>query len=225
MSNVRHSSENPKWGTSPEVIEIADAVLGAARMACPNLIAGVEFNASIYVDPFSEPEFNAHVGAWKILTGAKGDDGFRDRWINDDESPRADQVLAGLARATDPLAYAYTAIVNPPGDDSGDNVKKAWRILDLYHQLGWIDSAVWVAFSLNHLQTLQGVSKRSLLCADFVRCAPAKRLPFTRHSSTKGDDAPSHPMCFTLLPSHNPRIAAEQMRLFESMASKLGEVF
>lgn len=222
MKNVRHSSEQPKWGTSPEVIRVAQATLGVARM-----MRGLDHVAAIYVDPFSEIEFNQHVGAHRILTGQKGLDGYRDRWL-EDTGPRADQVLAGMASAAseDAIGACYTAMVNPPGDDSGENVKRAWHLLDEYHRLRWIDTAVWVAFNLNQMQTLQRCgSERHPLHGDFVRCVPARRLPFVSHSSrVTEDDAPSHPMFFVLLPSHDERIAAEQMRIFDAMASGLGAV-
>lgn len=214
--NVRHSSEQPRWGTNPLVVRIAQHVLGPGE---------------IYVDPFSEPEYNALVGATRILTGAKGLDGFRDRWIDVGAAPRADQVLAGypIADPGERAARHFTALVNPPGDESGDNVKNAWRILDALHQSRWIDSAIWVAFNLNQMQTLQGIAERHPLHGDFVRCVPSSRLPFVAHSSKAADplfnDAPSHPCFFFLLPSHDEVRAAEQMRLFDSMSAPLGAVF
>jgi hypothetical protein len=192
------------------------------------------FGGSIYLDPFSEPEFNECVGAKRILTGEPGLDGFRDRWVNADSDfdpcPRADHLLAGYPVAgynADRAALARSALVNPPGDDTGDNVKKAWRLLDRYHELGWIDSAVWVAFNLNQLQTLQGISVRSPLCDEFVRAIPDTRLAFASHSSRPAgsDDAPSHPCFFLLMPSHAPHLATHQVQTFGRLASELGEVF
>lgn len=231
MKNIRHSSSQPKWGTPSEVIDIGRAVLTCAGL--PDVIT---------VDPFSEPEFNAHVKANHILTGEKGSDGYRDRWLPIDACPRADHILAGLVnpKSWDGTRNARTAIVNPPGSDDGESVKRAWFLLDRYHALGWLGGgALWVAFNLNQLQTLQRATSAVVRRAgdampshplspeyEGLRCIPDHRLSFTRHSSNKdGDDAPSHPCFFVLLPSHDATIAAEQRRLFESMASDLGAVF
>jgi hypothetical protein len=220
-SNVRHSSESPKWGTAPEVIDIALKTFGY-----------------ISVDPFSEPEFNAHVGAERILTGEKGLNGFKDRWLAIDECPRADWLLTGIAAP--PCAVAMTvlptALVNPPGDDQGLNTKRAWFVLNALHRLGWLaGGAIWVGFSLNQLQTLQlkddvtGWKRdgfRSPLHPDFVRCIPDHRLGYTAHSTSKAlDDAPSHPSFFVLLPSTNQALADVQRRVFAKHAGALGEVF
>lgn len=232
MNNIRHSSGSPQWGTPFEVITIASQVLGVSQ-----LMRDVE--VGLTVDPFSEPEFNRHVGARRILTGEAGLDGYRDRWLVDDDCPRADAILADYPVQHTP-ATASTAIVNPPGDESGENTKRAWKLLVNYWTLGWLDSAMWVAFNLNQFQTLQRVTSYSPLSDNFMylRCVPSRRLDFTRHSSAPTtkidkktgkevavDDAPSHPMFFMLLGSHEPAIKAEQLRLFDSMASKLGEVF
>jgi hypothetical protein len=232
-SNVRHSSQQPKWGTPLPVVDVALSVLCCASLG-----------DQITVDPFSEPEFNAHVKANYILDGATRGSGFKDRWLLLDGCPRADQLLANYPLASTEKLHLTTALVNPPGDDDGDNVKRAWRLLDEYHHLGWLGGgAIWVAFNLNQFQTLQNASARvgrHPLSLEFegLRCVPDHRLAFTRHSSTpthKPDpktgqlvevsDAPSHPCFFMLLPSHNDVIAAEQRRLFDSHASKLGAVF
>lgn len=232
MNNIRHSSEQLRWGTNPAVIEIATAVIKPFRMSEP----------AIDVDPFSEPEFNEYVRAARILTGAKGLDGFRDRWIDHELFPRADHVLAGFASANQspPVGFGpYGVLANPPGDDLGDNVKNAWRILVHLWRLRWIESAVWVGFNLNQLQTLQIQGTLSPLDEEFTfrRCIPRRRLDFVAHSSrpatridkhgkeVENDDQPSHPSFFMLLPSRDPVVGAEQLRLFDSMSSELGAVF
>ena len=123
-------------------------------------------------------------------------------------------------------AKTATAIVNPPGSDDGLNVKMAWMLLDNYHRLGWFGGgAIWVAFNMNQLQTLQGESERSPLHDDFLRCVPSSRLPFVPHRETDEREQPSHPCFFLLMPAHDEIVAAEQVRLFTSIASALGEVF
>lgn len=233
IANIRHSSSQPKWGTPLEVIEVVHAVLAPYDGAA----------TAVTVDPYSEDEYNAHMLATFILDGTKGRDGYRDRWLPIEQCPRADHILAGypVAAAHDgQRPHMATAAVNPPGSDDGSSVKNAWVLLDAYHRLGWLGGgAVWIAFNLNQLQTLQGISPRHPLSPEFegLRCVPDHRLPFTRHSSMpthkpdkKGklveiDDAPSHPCFFVLLPSHSEVLAAEQRRIFEECAGKLGAVF
>lgn len=220
--NIRHTSDSPKWGTSPEAIEVIHHVLGY-----------------VSVDPFSEPEFNQHMRADRILTGEKGLDGFADRWLDLEEAPRADWLLTGMSRKTaEGVGFTLlpTAVVNPPGDDQGINAKRAWYLLNAYHALGWFPGgAIWVGFTLNQFQTLQlkndvtGFKRegfRSPLHADFKRCIPDHRLAYTPHStSIVEDDAPSHPSFLVLLPSTIPMVADRQVALFREHAGKLGEVF
>lgn len=233
MTNVRHSTGSPKWGSPTQVIAIARRVLSVAKAMG---IGGDQAHAgAVDVDPFSDEEFNRRVGADRFLDGTPGRDGYRDRWLLDDECPRADQLLAGLAK--EPRSpTTWTAFVNPPNEtdslDAGEATKRAWRILEGYHRLGWLGGGgIWVAFNLNQLQTLQlGGRVRSPLYGGLLRCVPDRRLGFTRHSSDvqrdkETIDQPSHPMLFVLLPSTNPVVAAEQARLFDSMGSELGEVF
>lgn len=247
MNNVQHSSDTPRWGTHPKFIEIGRACLRA-----------------LYVDPFSEDEFNEHVGAWNILDGEKGRNGFVDRWLVDCEtSPRADHLLSGIWRPAAPPNFEVvvqvpidecdsiadtittvkpTAFVNAPGSDDGENIKNAYKILELYWRLGWLPGgAIWIGFSLNQLQTLQNASDedgyQNPLSDRFVRCIPSTRYGYTAHSSTPAtkvdkrgqvverDDAPSHPSWFMLMPAYDPVIAAEQFRIFDSMASQIGVVF
>lgn len=228
--NVMHSSSQPRWGTNPIVVSIAHEVLRACR---PDNLAAIE------VDPFSEDEFNQTIRAERVLDGTKGRDGFADRWIATDLCPRADHILAGYPMSQAPSHGPegnHTALVNPPGSEDGLNVKRAWKLLDTYHGIEWVDSAVWVSFSLNSLQTLQGESIRHPLDPAFTgcRCVPSSRVPFVAHSSqpkTKVDkngrevevvDAPSHPMWFMLLPHWAPSVNAEQREIFRRLCAARG---
>lgn len=244
-ANIRHTSESPKWGTNPKMIDIAHAVLCRAL-----------HQPQIYVDPFSEAEFNGPIDAIHYLDGSIGRDGFKDRWLVDaPESPRSDFVLAGMAgvapkdftidlhldgRGLEYANYLPTAFVNGPGSDDGENIKNAYAIVEKLWRNGWLPGgAFWVAFSLNQMQTLQDKSldRCSPLYPRFVRCVPETRMPYTAHSSrpetridkhgkvVDNDDAPSHPSFFFLMPAYNEALAAEQTRLFVDMASELGEVF
>jgi hypothetical protein len=69
------------------------------------------------------------------------------------------------------------------------------------------------------------------------RSVPDHRLGFVAHSTrpktkvdrhgdtVEVDDAPSHPSFCVLLPSRAEGVAAEQRRMFEVLAIKLGAVF
>lgn len=251
-SNVRHSSGSEKWGSCDSFVEIA--------RAC--------FYGRVYVDPFTEEEFNGTIAAMRILDGTKGRDGFKDRWLANELAPRADHLLSGVFRPVAPVgfhvfdprvveerpfksmladdeAFDATAFVNAPGDESGEQIKDAYTILELYHRLGWLPGgAFWVGFTLNQFQTLQCVTEndveaRSPLSPAFegCRCIPRKREAYRSHSTrpktrinkhgveVENDDAPSHPSFVLLMPSTDEIIAADQRRVFESMACKLGEVF
>lgn len=221
--DIRHSNVEIRWGTAPSYTTISRTVLG---------ITATRRDQSITVDPFSEDRFNVAIGAERILTGEKTRDGYKDRWLADDACPRADAILAGFALLGPAVENYHTAHVNPPGEkeDDGkrhDNVKNAWRLLDEYHRLGWLGGgALCVLFSLNQFQTLQGVSERSPLHGDFLRCVPARRQPFVRHdASPEKDDAPSQPSAIVLLPSLDEVVAAEQARVFANLAHSLGEVW
>lgn len=174
-ANIRHSMGSPQWGTPGQVITIGHRVLKPLALGTP----------PIDVDPFSEAEFNAHVGALRILTGAKGLDGFKDRWIDSDAFPRADHLLAGLHTAHAEHSSTDTALVNPPGDEKGENVKRAWWLASTLWERGWLDSVLWVAFNLNQLQTLQEAANVHPLspCFEGLRCVPDHRLAFTAHST------------------------------------------
>jgi hypothetical protein len=180
-SNIQHSNSSAQWGTAPEIVEVTHKVLGPR---------------AITVDPFSEPEFNARIGADRILTGAPGADAYHDRWLDDPDCPRADWLLAGFVDVPKRKAYGpdlETSIVNPPSGEEGDNVKRAYRLLELYHRLGWFPGgAIYVGFSLNQLQTLQMSDEvpdadafRSPLHRDWTdcRCIPRKRSAFVPHST------------------------------------------
>ena len=179
-SNIRHSSEEARWGTPEVVVDLGRTVLGGVH------------GKPITVDPFSEERFNRAIDATWILDGTKGKNGFKDAWLVPcGTCPRADHIMARFPNVGSPpldlvIPKTATAIVNPPGSDDGLNVKMAWMLLDNYHRLGWFGGgAIWVAFNMNQLQTLQGESERSPLHDDFLRCVPSSRLPFVPHRETE----------------------------------------
>lgn len=144
---AQHSSATPEWGTARELVDLTRATLGA-----------------IDLDPFSDPAWNAIVGAERILT--EHDDAFTCAWFRG--APYAAGILDSDFDAADFLAAKprpATAHVNSPGDASGDMVKRAWRLTEWHHRAGFLGGgAIWIAFNVGQLQTLQNSgAPRSLL--------------------------------------------------------------
>lgn len=208
--NALHSAKKVRYGTPSKVLAIAHEV----------------FRDGVSLDPFSEPAFNARVKASRILTGERGADGYADRWIDDEACPRADHLLHDYpVSIRDNRPPFYTALVNPPGSRDGENVKNGWKLLDTYHWLGWLNGgAFWIAFNLNSFQTTQGVSHRSMLSPEFIRCIPSSRERFVDEDGIE-EDQPTHPMAFVLLPSTDVAVGRSQRDTFRRLASALGEVF
>lgn len=141
---AQHSSATGVWGTARELVDLARATLGG-----------------IDLDPFTDAAWNAIVGADRIITARE--DAFRCAWF--DEGPTAREILAGDLTAWETPARPATAIVNGPGDPSGDAIKRAWRLTEWYHRNGFLGGGcIWIAFNVGQLQTLQNAgAPRSLL--------------------------------------------------------------
>lgn len=220
-ANIRHSAGTPEWSTADEIIAIARDVLG-----------------EIHFDPFSASEWNERVRAKRFgsLPGRGGDviDATKSSWFP--HTPRADFITAGILpsdilRAPDFVrSERYNAFMNPPGDDTGELVKRAYSLLEWHHRMEWIESAFYVGFSLNQLQTLQNISplygvkgRTPLGGSGFIRCIPRIRTAFVGHEGE--GEQPSHPSFFMLMPSRFPSVRAEQVNRFMTLASELGDVF
>lgn len=141
---AQHSSSTGVWGTAREIVDLTRATLG-----------------EIHLDPFSDPAWNQIVGADRILT--EEDDAFSCQWFPD--SPPASEILDGIGAYNLPRCTSSTGIVNGPGDPTGDAIKRAWLLTYWHYRAGWIGGgAIWVAFNIGQLQTLQNSgAPRSLL--------------------------------------------------------------
>lgn len=141
---AQHSSATGVWGTARELVDLARATLGW-----------------IDLDPFTDAAWNATIGADRIITARE--DAFRCAWF--DDGPSAREILAGDLTVWNLPRHAATAIVNGPGDPSGDVIKRAWRLTEWYHRNGFLaGGAIWIAFNVGQLQTLQNAgAPRSLL--------------------------------------------------------------
>jgi len=202
VKSALHSSETGCHGTGRPTIDLARAVLGG-----------------INLDPFSSAEWNAVIGADRFFDEYA--DAFSCAWF--DGAPPAAEILADLAPSRrGPLA---TGLVNAPGDRTGRQCKNAWVLTEWHHRHGWLGGgAIWVAFTLNHLQTTQRAgAPRSLCSPDFLRCIPDHRLAYQSAPGVVGED-PTHPSAIVLLPSLEPVEAKRQRELFALLGGRLGAV-
>jgi len=154
----------------------------------------------IDLDPFSSAEWNKSLGAKRFIS--EEENGFASSWGRE--------------------GALLTAMVNPPGDRRGENAKRAWRLTRDRHDDGTIGGgAVFICFSLNQLQTLQGIG-RSPLDPLYLRLIPRRRLDYQRAPGVSGG-APPHPSEIVLLPSRVDR--AWQAYQFSRLGAEIGEVF
>lgn len=159
----------------------------------------------IDLDPFSSAEWNQTVGAKRYFDEAAN--AFSFQWFAD-------------------LAITpSTALVNPPGDQRGAKAKLAWKLTEWNHREGWLGGGVvWVAFNLGQLRTLQlSGAPRSPLHPDFVRCIPARRIPYDAAPGVPSSH-PSHDTAIVLLPAHG-ELGDQQREMFRVACRDLGGVF
>lgn len=206
MSGAQHSSESSGWGTPSVIVDLATRVLNLGQIS---------------LDPFSAPGWNRTVRAARILT--EKDDAFSCAWF--DGSPAAIDIFNPGATLWGPEQMTgRTALVNPPGDRTGQMVKRAWRLVEWHHASGWLDGgAIWIVFNLGQFRTTQTAGAgRSLLHPDFIRCIPSKRIPYDERPGV-GSSAPSHDTAIVLLPGRGREM--RQRLDFESLFGDIGEVF
>lgn len=161
---AQHSSATGVWGTARELVDLARATLGG-----------------IDLDPFTDAAWNAIVGADRIITARE--DAFRCAWF--DEGPTAREILAGDLTAWETPARPATAIVNGPGDPTGDAIKRAWRLTEWHHRAGFLGGGcIWIAFNVGQLQTLQNSgAPRSLL--SFPLLITSSRVRYVESPATE----------------------------------------
>lgn len=127
----------------------------------------------IDLDPASDERFNARVGASKILTAS--DDALVTPWPN-----------------------GCSVFLNPPGGKRGRDSMTVlfWQRLLEYRQQGSMKHAIFLAFSLEALQTTQ---QCELSIGHFTMCIPRRRLRFVSPDGATGE-APSHSNVIAYLP-------------------------
>jgi len=118
----------------------------------------------IDLDPASDPEANKLIGAKTIIT--REQDGLITDWA------------------------PGSVFINPPGGKKGNQslTSAFWIKLMKQRQAGNLKEAIFLAFSVEALQTTQNKGFPSL--GDFTVCIPSKRIKFDHPSEVK--KAPSH---------------------------------
>lgn len=199
---AQHSSATNAWGTSRTWIDIARVVLGR-----------------IDLDPFSDAQWNAVIGARRFLD--EKDDAFSCRWF--DEGPEASEVL--VRASIEPVQpHDVTVLANSPGDATGTKTKNAWHLLDRYHDAGYVGGgAFWIAFNIGQLQTLQSGGGRSPLHPDFLRCIPRSRVQFQRRGGSLAGERAPHASCIVLLPGSGD-VGQRQRKVFRMLCEEHGAV-
>jgi hypothetical protein len=203
--SAQRTSKTDRHGTPRAVVDLVRATLGR-----------------IDLDPFSDPEWNAVIGADRILT--KRDDAYRVSWFA--ESPTARDIIADdLTVWNGPRCSTSTAIVNPPGDKTGRKVRDAWTLTEWHHRNSFLGGgAVWIAFSTHHLQTTQqSPAPRSLMHPDFVLLVPSRRLAYQCAPGVSCKQPP-HPSAIVLLPAHDKAEADRQCAIFRLVGGRMGDV-
>jgi hypothetical protein len=150
----------------------------------------------IQLDPASSVEANCAVGATRIFTEAS--DGLTSPWPT----------------------HPNTVFLNPPGGKIGNRSKAAlfWKRLMDYREAGHLTHAIFLAFSVDALQTTQGKGCKPI--AEFPFCVPAKRIAFVHSDDGAVKEAPSHSNMIVYVPGSVDR-TEEFSRIFSSLGAVL----
>jgi hypothetical protein len=152
------------------------------------IAAAVRVMGSIDLDPASSVEHNRTVGARRIITRAE--DGLLTEW-----------------------GECGSIFLNPPG---GRGVaRRFWDKLAMQRFEGGFDDAVFVCFSLEHLQTFQDTLIPPTI---YPLCVPRRRLAFLRPDGTR-PTSPTHANAIVYVPGR-----LDRSRAFAVNFSEIGAV-
>lgn len=155
---ARHSMDSPEWYTPSSFVEAAREVMGG-----------------IDLDPASHPEANLTVKAMEFFT--EEDNGLLQPWHG--------RIFLNPPGGKGVLTAPRTFRVPAEGQQTKPLVPAFWRHLMGEWAQGHIDQAIWIGYSLEQLQSLQGSSFKSPL--DFPICITAKRIAFVENAAKKAD--------------------------------------
>lgn len=188
---ARHSSETAEHFTPPAIIELARAVLGG-----------------IDLDPASSDAANENVKAVGFYTA--GMNGYERPWTgrvflnppggwNDIHGQRV--IKASKARGIE--SCVKTGACGLPIGHRHEHVdssqKRWWQKLAVEWQRGHVDSAIFVCFSVELLQSTQ-VEPIGMLPLNFPICYPREHVKYLRADGRIGQ-SPPHSSCIIFLPT------------------------
>jgi ParB family chromosome partitioning protein len=151
-----------------------------------------EVLGEIDLDPASCPEANLTVKANQIFT--KEDDALKHEWKGN-------------------------LFLNPPGGKIGNKSLSIefWRYLMVELERGNVDHAIYLAFSIEQLQSSQGKGVPSI--GEFTFCVPSKRLRFKKPIGELDNQAPSHSNMIVYVPGK-----VDNTMKFAAVFSKIGVI-
>lgn len=158
----------------------------------PNFIVEMarEVLGNISLDPASCPEANLTIKASQIFT--KEDDGLSKEW-------------SGII------------FINPPGNKVKNKSQSILFWEKLMKSRDTIDDAIFIAFSIEQLQSSQGKGVPSM--GEFTFCVPSKRLKFKKPEGELNNQAPSHSNMIVYVPGQ-----ADRTEEFIKVFSKIGVI-
>jgi hypothetical protein len=167
-TNPHHSSASNEHGTPPEIVASARETLGG-----------------IDLDPATDRVFNRVVRATRIFT--REQDGFRQAWrgrifLNPPGGMVDSEGRTVLAKCRETGACGL-----PPGHEHAgteSNQKRWWAKLARRWKRGDVHSAIFVAFSIELLQTTQDLEDAPIPL-DFPFCIPAARPRYRKQVARK----------------------------------------
>jgi hypothetical protein len=137
-------------------------------------------------------------------------------------SERANQIVQATwycTAAQDGLAQTWhgSVYLNPPGGKRGNQSLAGlfWTKLMQERELGLVDHAIFMAFSVEMLQSTQKPGQKSIL--DFPFCVPSKRIRFVSPGVEK--HAPSHSNAIVYVPGK-----VDRTDVFDAVFAELGAV-
>lgn len=147
----------------------------------PIVEAARQLMGGIDLDPASCEQANEVVQATRFYTAA--DDGLKQPWSG-------------------------KVFLNPPGGRG--QVKAFWSKLTEHWRNREVEQAIWIGYSLEQLQTLQGCMPWSPL--DFSICVPKRRISF--ESPGRTPKSPTHANYIAFIPPHRAEMSGAFVHAF-----------
>jgi len=120
---------------------------------------------------------------------------------------------------TDWGKYPGSVFLNPPGGKQGNKsiAIEFWKKLMFYREFGTVSHAIFMSFSVEHLQTSQGKGVRSMLDTEFCVCIPKTRIKFLLNGELS-KVAPSHSNAIIYVPG-----TTNNSSVFKEIFTEIGD--